>query len=209
MIRIIIVDDHPVVRQGLMRVLSECRDILVVDEADNAQEAISKITLNQYDIVLLDISLPDRDGLDVLKEIKRIKPRLPVLVLSVYSEEHYGHRAIRSGASGYLTKRSAPDELVQAVHKLSQGGRYISENLVDKMLYDIHHDSKPAYQALSNREYQVMLMIASGKTVSEIATELRLSVKTISTHRVHILSKLGLNNNAEITCYAMRNQLIK
>ena len=209
MIRIIIVDDHPVVRQGLMHVLSECRDILVVDEADNAQEAISKITLNQYDIVLLDISLPDRDGLDVLKEIKRIKPRLPVLVLSVYSEEHYGYRAIRSGASGYLTKRSAPNELVKAVRKLSQGGRYISENLVDKMLYDIHYDSKPAYQALSNREYQVMLMIASGKAVSEIATELTLSVKTISTHRVHILSKLELKNNAEITCYAMRNQLIK
>jgi two-component system invasion response regulator UvrY len=208
-IRILIADDHPIVREGYKKILSDTPDMIVADEAENGQEVLNYIRKKNYDLILLDISMPGRSGLEILKELKNEKPRLPVLILSIYPEEQYAVRAFRAGASGYLTKASAPNELISAIRKISQGGRYISSSLAEKLTYYLDEDAeRPLHETLSDREYQVMLMIASGKTVSEIAVELFLSVKTISTYRSHILEKMKMKNNAEITLYAVRNKLV-
>ncbi|MBP8979857.1 MAG: response regulator transcription factor [Syntrophobacterales bacterium] len=208
-IRILIADDHPIVRAGFKLVISDTQDMTVADEAGNGQEVLNLIRKHDYDIVLLDISMPGRNGLEVLKDLKAEKPKLPVMILSIYPEEQYAVRALRAGASGYMTKASAPNELIAAIRKISQGGKYISASLAEKLTDYLDEDaSKPLHEKLSDREYQVMLLIASGKTVSDIADELCLSVKTISTYRSHILEKMKLKNNAEITLYAVQNKLV-
>jgi len=208
-IKILIADDHPIVRAGFKQVISDMPDMLVADEASNGQEVLQLIGKKDYDLVLLDISMPGRSGLEILKDLKSEKPKLPVLILSIYPEEQYAIRALRAGASGYMTKASAPNELILAIRKISEGGKYISASLAEKLAYYLDGDAtKPPHETLSDREYQVMLMIASGKTVTEIANELCLSVKTISTYRTHIREKMKMKNNAEITLYAVQNKLV-
>lgn len=208
-IRILIADDHPIVRAGFKQVLSETPDMEVTDEAGNGQEAMACIRKKELDVVLLDISMPGRSGLEVLKELKEEQPKLPVLILSMYPEEQYAIRALRAGASGYLTKASAANELISAIRKVAEGGKYISATLGERLTEFLGTDmTRPPHELLSDREYQVMLMIASGKTVSSIAEDLCLSVKTISTYRTHILEKMRMKNNAEITFYAVQNGLV-
>lgn len=209
MIKILIADDHAIVREGLKKILSEIADMEVIDEASTGKEIIEKVRKKKFDLIVLDISLPDRSGLDILKQLKRIKPHLPILILSVHSEEHYATRALRAGASGYLTKDRAPRELIKAIRKIFEGGRYITSSLAEKLAYDLAQDTKkPLHESLSDREYQVLCMIASGKTVKEIAKELYLSEKTISTYRTRILEKMKMKNNAELTYYAIKHGLV-
>jgi DNA-binding NarL/FixJ family response regulator len=209
MLRILVADDHEVVRKGLVKVLAEILQPIKVDEANNGQEALSKVLKSEYDLVVLDIKMPGKSGLDVLKEIKQHKPQLPVLILSMHPEEQFAIRAMRAGASGYLTKECAGDELVLAVRKALKGERYISNTLAEILAGELTIDSgKPLHEILSDREYQVMLMIASGKPVGAIAKELRLSVKTVSSYRANILLKTRMKNNAEITHYAIQNKLV-
>lgn len=207
--KILVADDHAIFREGLRQVIATTVDMTVVDEAVNGQELLSKIHSNEYDMVILDISMPGRNGLDALLEVKSAKPKLPVLVLSMHPEEQYALRAFKSGASGYLTKGSPSRELLDALHKISLGKKYVSSSLAESLVsglndlsqQDIHH-------SLSNREYQVMSLIGSGKTVGKIAGELALSVKTVSTYRAHILRKLNMKNNAEITRFVIENDLL-
>lgn len=207
--RILVADDHAIFREGLKQVIGMSVDMDVVDEAVNGQELLSKVQNNEYDIVILDVTMPGRNGLDVLAELKNLKPKLPVLVLSMHPEEQYALRAYKSGASGYLTKGSPSNDLLDALHKISLGKKYVSSALAESLVcglsepkqLDLHH-------SLSNREYQVMSMIASGKTVGKIADELSLSVKTVSTYRAHILRKLNMHNNAEMTRYVIENKLL-
>ena len=209
MLRIIIADDHAVVRQGLKQIVAETSDMVVTGEADNGQELLDKIKVEDYDVVILDITMPVRNGMDVLKQLRSERPRLPVLILSIHSEEQYASRALRAGASGYLTKESAPDELVAAIRKVSSGGKYISPSLAEKLAFELEAGlEQTPHEKLSDREYQVMCMIASGKTIMEIAKELLLSEKTISTYRSRILEKMTMKNNAELTYYAIKNQLV-
>ncbi len=209
-IRILIADDHPIVRAGFKQVLSETPDLVVADEAENGQEVLECLKKKKYDVVLLDISMPGKNGLEILKELKTDYPRLPVLILSIYPEEQYAIRALRAGASGYLTKASAPHEMILAIRKISQGGRYISASLAEKLATYLDADmTKSPHETLSDREHQVMRLIASGKTVSEIAENLNLSVKTISTYRTHVLEKMKMKNNAEIPLYAVQNKLVE
>jgi two-component system invasion response regulator UvrY len=210
MIRILIADDHRIVREGLKQILAENPDMIVADEASNGQEVIGKIWENDYDVVLLDISMPGRSGLDILKQLKTERPKLSVLVLSMYSEEQYAMRALRAGASGYMTKESAPDELIEAIRKVSTGRKYISPTVAEKLAFSLEaSDERPPHENLSDREYQVMCMIASGKTIKAIADELALSVKTISTYRTRILEKMKMKNNAELTHYSIQNRLVE
>lgn len=209
MLKILVVDDHPVVRQGLKRIIAETYGGIVIDEACNGREAINKVRETDYDVVLLDISLPDLHGLDVLKQLKSEKPKLPILILSIHPEEQYALRVLRHGASGYLTKDSAPDELIAAIQKVSSGGKYISHSLAEKLASNLNTDvEKPLHDILSDREYQVLCLIASGKATKDIAEELLLSVKTVSTYRSRILSKMAMKNNAELIRYGVQNQLI-
>jgi len=208
-IRILIADDHPIVREGYKKILMSQPDMDVTGEAGNGQEVLDLIQKKDFDLILLDISMPGRSGLEILKELKGQKPHLPVMILSIYPEEQYAVRAFRDGASGYLTKASTPKELISAIRKVSQGGRYVTEALAEKLTYFLHGDvEKVPHEKLSDREYQVMLLIASGKTVTQIAEELCLSVKTISTYRRHILEKMQFTTNAEITMYAIQNKLL-
>ncbi len=208
-IRILIADDHPIVREGYKKILMSQPDMDVTGEAGNGQEVLDLIQKKDFDLILLDISMPGRSGLEILKELKGQKPHLPVMILSIYPEEQYAVRAFRDGASGYLTKASTPKELIAAIRKVSQGGRYVTEALAEKLTYFLHGDvDKAPHEKLSDREYQVMLLIASGKTVTQIAEELCLSVKTISTYRRHILEKMQFTTNAEITMYAIQNKLL-
>lgn len=210
MIKILIADDHPVVRQGLKDIIKETPDMMVGDEASNGQETLEKVRKSDFDIVLLDISMPGRSGLDILKELKSEKPELSVLILSMHPEEQYAVRALKAGASGYLTKESAPDELIAAIRKASKGRKYITSSLAEKLAFYLEiENERPLHEALSDREYEVMRMIASGKTITEIAGKLFLSVKTISTYRSRILEKMGMKSNAELTHYALKNRLVE
>ena len=196
-------------RRGLKQILAD--DFRKVDfgEASTGQEALKKVWEEPWDVVVLDITMPGRGGLDVLKEIKKSCPKLPVLVLSMHPEDQFAVRVLKAGASGYMTKESAPEELVGAIKKIVQGGRHISASLADLMATYISVDGKrPPHETLSNREFQVMRMIASGKTVSAIARELSLSVRTVSTYRTRILEKTGMKTNAELTHYAIQNSLV-
>ena len=209
MIKVVVVDDHAVVREGLKRIISENPGMEVTGEAGDGHEALKVIHGSPCDIVLLDISMPNKGGLDVLKQLHSESPRLPVLVLSMHSEDQYAVRVLRAGAAGYLTKERSPDKLVQAIRKVVRGGKYVSPSLAEKLVFELEGDTdKPPHQILSDREYQVLCMIGSGKTVTEIAAELVLSVKTISTYRVRILEKLKLKNNAELTRYALKQGLV-
>jgi two-component system invasion response regulator UvrY len=209
MIKILIADDHAVVREGVKHILSEMPDMVIAGEAGRGQEVLEKVGKNEYDLILLDIAMPGRDGLEILKDLKLQKPKLPVLILSMFPEEQYALRALKSGASGYLTKDSIPDELIKAIQKIVRGGKYISSSFSEKMLFSFDSDAeKPLHETLSDREYQVMRMIASGKTLKEIADELALSVKTVSTYKSRILDKTGMKNNVELTHYAVKHRLV-
>jgi DNA-binding NarL/FixJ family response regulator len=208
-IRVFIADDHAIVRAGLKQILAEERDISVVGEAETGLDAIKLFRKSRCNVLLLDISLPDRNGIEVLKQIKDDKPELAVLMLSMHREDQYAIRALKAGASGYLTKQSAPRELVGAIRQVAAGQRYVSAQLAQVLAAQIGEDhEKPPHENLSDREYQTLMMIASGKTVSEIAKELTLSVKTISEYRSRLLAKMNLKTSAELTHYAIRNQLI-
>ena len=209
MLKILIADDHPVFRRGLKQIIAETTDIVVADEAADGLEVLNKVKVGDFDVVLLDISMPGKTGIDVLAQLKYERPKLPVLMLSMHPEEQYAVRALRAGASGYLTKESAPDELVGAIRKVSTGGKYVSASLAEKLASIVQKEGEELpHQTLSDRELHVMCLIASGKTVSEIAKELSLSVKTISTYRSRILQKMKMKNNAELTRYAINNSLI-
>ena len=209
MIKVCVVDDHAVVREGLKRIIAENPGMAVTSEAGDGAEAIRVIQSEPCDVVLLDITMPNKNGLDVLKQIHAETPRLPVLVLSMHAEDQYAVRVLRAGASGYLTKESAPAKLVQAIRKVVRGGKYVSTTLAEKLVFDLDSRSaKAPHEVLSDREYQVLCMIASGKTVTIIAEELALSVKTVSTYRVRILEKLNMKNNAELTRYAIKEGLV-
>lgn len=210
MIKILIADDHRIVREGLKQILAETPDMIVAGEASNAQEVLKKIWDNEYDVLLLDISMPGRSGLDILKQLKSDRPKLSVLVLSMYSEEQYALRALKAGASGYMTKESATDELIEAIRKVSTGRKYISPSVAERLAFSLESgDERPPQETLSDREFQVMCMIASGKTIKAIAAELSLSIKTVSTYRARILEKMRMNNNAELTHYAIQNKLVE
>lgn len=209
MIRILVADDHPVVRQGLKQIVAGTTDIFVVDEAATGQEVLDKVRSNYFDVVLLDITMPGASGLDILKQLRSERPELAILILSMHSEEQYAARVLRAGASGYLAKESAPDELVAAVRKISLGGKYVSPSLAEKLASDLAVDTQePLHQTLSDREYETMRLLASGKTTAEIAEQLSLSPKTISTYRSRILEKMGMRSNTELTLYAVQNGLL-
>ena len=210
MLRILIADDHPVFRRGLKQIIQETSDMVVVDEAADGREALRKAATGDYDVLLLDITLPFTNGVEVLSRLQNERPALPVLMLSMHPEEQYAVRALRAGASGYLTKESAPEELVAAIRKVSTGGKYVSASLAEHLACIVQNDGDALpHETLSQREYQVMCMIASGQTVSEAARELSLSVKTISTYRARILEKLNVKNNAELIRYATMNELVE
>lgn len=209
MIRIIIVDDHAVVRKGLKQIIEEAPDLDVCDEASSGIELLEKITTTNYDVVLLDISMPGKDGLDTLKDIKIKAPNLPVLIFTVYPEEQYAMRVLKSGAAGYINKECEPEELIKAIRTVSQGRKYVSPELAQILASNIDGTTTQLdHESLSDREFQVMIMISSGKTVKDIANELNLSVNTISTYRIRILEKMKLKNNAELTRYAIKNDLV-
>jgi two-component system, NarL family, invasion response regulator UvrY len=209
MIRVLIVDDHTIVRQGLKQILAETRDIVVVAEAGNGQEAIEHVRQADFDVVLLDVSMPTMDGFSTLGLIKQERPELRVLMLSMHPEEQYAVRLLKAGAAGYLTKESASDELIGAIRKIADGRRYITLALAESLAFALGPEAEqPLHELLSNREFQVMQAIASGKSVSDIAGELSLSVKTVSTYRTRILEKMGLKTNAEIMRYIMQQGLV-
>lgn len=210
MIRILIADDHAIVREGLKQIVAQTTDIVVVGEASNAAETLEMVRKLPIDLLLLDISMPGRSGLDVLVEIKRDLPEIPVLILSLHPEDQYALRMLKAGASGYVTKESASDQLIHAIRKVASGGKYMSMPLAEKLVFGMVKDKGLApHEILSNREFQVFRMIAGGKTVGEIADELSLSAKTISTNRARIMEKMGLRNNAEFTQYAISHKLLE
>ncbi|MBE0604129.1 MAG: response regulator transcription factor, partial [Deltaproteobacteria bacterium] len=207
-LKILVADDHEVVRKGLVKMLAESLQPIEIHEASDGQEAVSKVRKGEYDLVVLDLKMPVKSGLDALKEIKQDKPKLPAIILSMHPEEQFAIRAMRAGAAGYLTKECAGDELVLAIRKALRGEKYISGSLAQILADGLDIDQeKPLHEILSDREYQVMLMIASGKPVSAIAGELCLSVKTISSYRANILLKTRMKNNSEITHYVIQNKL--
>jgi two-component system invasion response regulator UvrY len=209
-IKIIIADDHAIVREGLKQILADSKDIVVTGDAENGVDAIKLVRKNDCDVLLLDISMPDRSGIEVLKQIKKEAPKLAILMLSMHREDQYAVRSLKAGAAGYLNKQSAPNELVDAIRLVAAGRKYISPALAQELANQVGDDREvPLHETLSDREYQTFVMIASGKTVSDIAEELSLSVKTISMYRSRLLQKMKLRNNAELTHYAIRNELVE
>ena len=209
MIKVLIADDHAVVREGLKQILTGTNEMTVVQEANNGQEVLDKVRAHPVDVVVLDISMPGRSGLDTLMQLKREHPALPVLVLSMHSEDQFAVRILKAGARGFLTKESAPDLLVSALRKVITGGKYISPTLAEKLAFDLKTDnSKAPHEILSDREYEVLCLIALGKSVREIADKLSLSIKTISTYRARILEKMKMRTNAQLTHYGIRNGLV-
>jgi DNA-binding NarL/FixJ family response regulator len=208
-LRILIVDDHPIVRQGLKQTLADAAQIGEIMEAATPQDALDLVRRREWDAVILDIGLPGRGGLEVLKDIKGEVPRLPVLILSMHSEQQYAVRALRAGASGYLTKEAAPNDLIDAIRKIVAGRRYISPEIAERLATELTVDAaRPLHASLSDREFDVLRSIASGQTVGEIADRLSLSVKTVSTYRARILEKMRLKNNAELMHYVLTNHLL-
>jgi DNA-binding NarL/FixJ family response regulator len=208
--RILIADDHAVVRQGMKQILAGAFKRSVFGEAANSQEALESVWKEPWDIVVLDLTMPGRSGLEVLKEIKRARPKLPVLILSMHPEDQFAVRLLKAGASGYLTKESAPEELVGAVKKAIAGGRYVSTSLAEKLALLIVRDVDAApHESLSDREFLILRQIASGKTVSAIARDLSLSVKTVSTYRTRLLEKMSMSNNSELVQYAFQYHLVE
>ncbi len=209
MTKVLIVDDHAVVREGLKQILAETPGMVVAGEAKTGEEALEIMESQHYDVVVLDISLPDMSGLEVLKQMKAQHPQTPVLVLTVRPEEQYAVRVLRAGASGYMTKDAAPNELVATIQKIAQGGRYISPRLAEKLAFDLGPEAKAVpHEALSDREFQVLRMKASGKTITAISKELCINKKTVSTYRRRILDKMGMESNADLIRYAIENRLV-
>jgi len=210
MIKVLIADDHPIVRQGLRQILAGTSDMGVAGEAVNGQEALDQIRAGGWDVLVLDMSMPGRSGFDILKELKYEHSSLPVLVLSMHTEDQFAVRVLKAGAAGYLTKENAPEELVKAIRKVVSGGKYISAGLAETLAYSLDTTSdRPRHEMLSDREFQVMRLIASGKTLAEIAETLSLSAKTVSTYRTRLLEKLNFKTNAELVRYALENGLIE
>ena len=210
MIRLLIVDDHTIVRHGLRQVVSESADIEVAAEAGSSAEAVRLLRENTYDMVLLDISLPDKNGIETLKQIKRDKPELPVIMLSMHGEDEFGVRALKAGASGYVHKQNAHDQLETAIRQVASGRRYISPDLAEELARSIGESSeKRPHELLSDREFDTLRMLASGKSLTEIAESLSISPKTVSVYRTRLLEKMKLKNNAEIAHYAIKNGLIE
>jgi DNA-binding NarL/FixJ family response regulator len=209
-IRILIADDHAIVREGLARILADAPDMTVVAQAATGPEVLDAARASNPDVVLLDISMPGRGGLETLKDLKRLKAGLKVLILSMHPEDQYAVRFLKDGADGYMTKESASDQLITAIHKVHRGGKFISMHLAERIAESLGSptEAKP-HETLSDREFQVMTLIAQGKTITEISEELYLSVKTVSTYRTRILLKLGLKNNAQIMRYAFREGLVE
>jgi DNA-binding NarL/FixJ family response regulator len=209
-LKILLADDHAVVRSGLKQILADEFRRATFGEASNAHEALTLLGKEKWDVVLLDITMQGRSGLDVLREIKKLRPRLPVLVLSMHPENQFAVRVLKKGASGYITKESAPEELVGAINKVIAGGCYVSAALAETLAFRLSSDTqKPPQELLSDREYDVLRLIGSGKLAGEIARELSLSVKTISTYRARILEKMGMKNNAQLMRYAMEHELVE
>ena len=210
MIRILIADDHPVVRSGLKHILADATGMKVVGEACDGREALAFVRKNACDVVVLDIAMPSMNGLYALKQLRAEKPKLPVLILSVYPEDQYAVRVLKSGASGYLMKDSAPEELVAAVNKVVSGGIYVSASLAERLAFNLRPaGDRPPHELLSDREFEVLRFIAAGKTVGEIGRTLFLSEKTISTYRARILEKMGMKTNAELMLYAVKHELVQ
>jgi two-component system, NarL family, invasion response regulator UvrY len=208
MIKVIVVDDHPVVRRGLKQIIEDEPDMEVAGEAKNAGECFSLVRKTDCTLVVLDITLPDRNGFDVLKQLKYEHPNLPILILSVHPEDQYGLRFIKAGASGYLMKEGAPEELVNAIRKVNAGGKYISASLAEKLVSHLDALDKSPHENLSNREFQILCMIAQGKSLKNIAGELCVGEKTVSTYRSRIMEKMKIGTNSGLTRYALENKLI-
>jgi two-component system invasion response regulator UvrY len=208
MIRVIVADDHPIVRAGVRQILERVGDIAVVGEAGDGAALIRKASAEAHDLVLLDISMPGRDGIDVLKQLKYANPKTRVLIMSIHPEEQFAIRALKAGADGYLTKESVPEELVNAVRKVVRGGKYISDRVAEQLVREMEDGTwKPPHSTLSDREFEVFLQIAAGKSLTQIAEDLSLSVKTIGTYRTRILAKMNMSTNAEIIRYAIHHGL--
>ena len=206
MIKTIIADDHAIVRQGIALLIKEESDISVPDEASDGSELLEKIQKKEYDVVILDITLPGKNGLEILKQIKMEKPNIPVLILSMHPEEEFGIRMLRSGAAGYITKHRTGSELIKAIREVYNGNKYITYSLAQKLADNLEMGkNKPLHELLTDLEFEVLRMIATGKTVSQIANKLNLSVKTVSVHRTHILEKMQLENNAQLMHYMAKN----
>jgi DNA-binding NarL/FixJ family response regulator len=208
MIKVIVVDDHPVVRRGLKQIIEDEPDMEVAGEAINAGECFSLVRKTECTLVVLDITLPDRNGFEVLKQLKYEYPNLPILILSVHSEDQYGLRFIKAGASGYLMKEGAPEELVKAIRKVNAGGKYVSASLAEKLVSHLDAFDKPPHENLSDREFQILCMIAQGKSLKSIADELCIGEKTVSTYRSRIMEKMKIGTNSDLTRYALENHLI-
>jgi two-component system, NarL family, invasion response regulator UvrY len=207
--RILIADDHAVFRRGLTETLAETFSRVSFGEARTAQETLDHVRRQDWDVVILDISMPGKSGLDILDDLHRLRPKLPVLLLSMHPEEQYARRALKSGAAGYLTKESIPEEIREAVRRVHKGGRYVSAALAEKLAFDLRREADaPVHELLSDREFQVLRMIASGMTVTQIADKISLSVKTVSTYRARILEKMGMKTTADLIRYALQNQLV-
>ncbi len=208
--RVLIADDHAVFRRGLKEIIGEAFPKVTFGEARTAEEAVVFVRRQDWEIAILDISMPGLSGLDILDDLRRLRPKLPVLFLSMHPEEQYARRALKSGASGYLTKDSIPDELKDAVRRILTGGRYVSATLAEKLAFDLRKGADtPLHELLSAREFQVLRMIASGKSVKQIADEISLSVKTVSTYRARILEKTGMKTTADLIRYAIQAQLVE
>lgn len=207
-IHVLIADDHAIVRQGLKQILSETDDLVVAGEADDGAEALQLARDRQWNVFLLDVAMPNRNGIDTLKQLKKEFPRLPVLMLSMHPEDQYAVRAIQAGAAGYLTKQSAPAELVAAIRKVARGEKYISSTLAAKLAEVIAGGERPGLEKLSDREHEVLRLIASGKTLTQVAADLNISVATVSTYRARLLEKLGLGNTAELIRYGLEHGLV-
>lgn len=209
-IRILIADDHAIIRQGLKQILSDTEDMVLVAEADGGVSALQLLRTVECDVVLMDVSMPDRNGIDTLKLIRKEFPRLPVLILSMHPEELYAVRALRSGAAGYLSKQAAPEQLVVALRQVASGKKYVSAEVAEELANAIGEDlDRPPHEKLSDREYQTLCMISSGKTLTQIAEQLNLSVKTVSVYRARLLEKMRLRNNAELTHYGLKHRLVE
>ncbi|MBT5028669.1 MAG: response regulator transcription factor [Nitrospina sp.] len=208
--KILVADDHEIVRKGMGTIISETDDLCLVGEAENGNEVLQKLNELDVDVLVMDFDMPEKNGLDTLLEVKGFFPKLPVLILSIFPEDHYGTRFLKAGASGYLGKASASDQLVVAIRKVAKGGKYVSSELAEKLATDINKDSeKIPHEKLTDREFQVFRMLAGGSKLKDIASELCLSINTVSTYRGRILEKMDLQSNADLIHYAIKSGLVK
>ena len=209
-IKVLVADDHEIVRQGLKTIISEHSDLSIAGEAENGNQVLKIVKKTKVDVVLLDFDMPEKNGLDTLIELKALYPKLPVMILSIFPEDHYGTRFLKAGASGYLQKSSATDQLIDAIRKVFNGGKYISSALTDRLVTNLNRDhERPLHEPLTDREFQVFCLLATGKKLKEIADELCLSINTISTYRSRILQKMDMSSNADVIRYAIKNKLVK